>query len=425
MTTLSFRRSAAALAAASLAAFGPGLSGYDAAAQIVRSAPAVNMSLPLPAVAPEGLGSAPSMDAALPAGGLSEPLSLGSLETVAPAAPSALAPTLSRFAAEGTRGTGGRVALRRQGLQAARLLKPSAGRIGSMGEGSAYQLGSQLEAVLTRTAASQRADDVNVEESASLGSLNGQLSSRGLSASPEDRDRFSFRSAQTAAPLTKEDAASFTRRVYDWMAIGLGVTAFFAYAVGTNAAVTAAIFSSPALLIGLVVAELGLVIGLGIALPKLSFQAAAGGFLLYSALNGVLLSSVLQVYAAASVIAAFGVTAGMFAGIAAFGHLTKKNLDGVGTYAGMALWGLILASVANMFMHSSGLSALLTYASVLVFTGLTAYNAQKIRQLAESGVGSQGPGKNLAIWGALTLYLDFVNLFLNILKIIGKAKEKK
>jgi FtsH-binding integral membrane protein len=297
-----------------------------------------------------------------------------------------------------------------------------------MGEGSAYQLGSSLEAVLTRSAVSQRADDVNVEESAGLGSLSGRLTSRGLSASPEDKAKDSakrYLATAQAAPLTKDDAAAFTRRVYDWMAIGLGVTAFFAYAVGTNAAVTAAIFSSPALLIGLIVAELGLVIGLGILLPKLSFQAAAGGFLTYAALNGVLLSSVLQVYAAASVIAAFGITSGMFAGIAAFGHLTKKNLDGVGAYAGMALWGLILASVANMFLHSHGLDAVLNYAGVLVFTGLTAFDAQKIRQMAESGVGSQGPGKNLAIWGALTLYLDFVNLFLYVLKIIGKAKEKK
>jgi uncharacterized protein len=424
-------RFVAAVLVIALAAFGPGLSGYEAAAQMrlapaaeTFSAPALGpSSIELPAQDALGAPAAPTAEglAGLEAAPLTSAGGAASLPRSAAlsrdSAPAALWGPLAEDSARAASWS-------RQSVRLAESLQPAA-RLGSLSSGSSYAVGQDLERALTRAAAPSRSGDVSVEETPGLGMVAGRmagvpsrlnLAARGLSAAPEDAE-----SASNAA----SEAAAFTRRVYDWMAVGLGVTAAAAYGVASHGALAAAIFSSPALLIGLVVAELGLVIGLGLALPKLPYSAAAGGFLLYSALNGVMLSSVLLVYAASSVVAAFGVTAGMFGGLAAFGHLTKKNLDGVGAYAGMALWGLILASVANLFLHSSGLSAALNYLGVLTFVGLTAFNAQKIRRIAESGIGARGPGRNLAIWGALTLYLDFINLFLYVLKIMGKAKEKK
>lgn len=220
-----------------------------------------------------------------------------------------------------------------------------------------------------------------------------------------------------AAQVSEERQASFFTKVYGWMSLGLGFSAVASWGmIASGAAV--ALAASPALVIGLVVVELALVIGLMLALPKISAGTAAGLFFAYAALNGVTLAPVLLLYTAGSVVAALAVSAGMFAGMATLGTMIKKDLSGIGGIAIMALWGVILASVVNWFMRSAGLDLVLTYASVLIFVALTAYDAQRIKQMARGGAGDKA-----AVVGALTLYLDFVNLFLNLLKLLGKRKD--
>ena len=208
------------------------------------------------------------------------------------------------------------------------------------------------------------------------------------------------------------------------MTLGLGITAAAAQAAIVTGAATTILASLPAV-IGLAVLQLALVIGLGIALPKLSPGAALGGFLLYSGVTGLFLAPLVAMFTVGSVAASFLVTAGMFGTMAFLGHTTKVSLNSVGTYGMMALVGIILASLANMFLHSTGLGAILTYATILVFVGLTAYDAQKIKEMAQQeGRLSKDDVSRIAVMGALTLYLDFINLFIQILKIMGKAKSK-
>ncbi len=213
-------------------------------------------------------------------------------------------------------------------------------------------------------------------------------------------------------------------KTYSWMTLGLGITAAAAQAAIIPGAATTILASLP-MMIGLAVLQLALVIGLSLAIRKLSPGAALGGFLLYSGVNGLFLAPLVAMFTVGSVAAAFLVTAGMFGGMALIGHTTKANLNSVGSYGMMALMGIILASVANMFMQSTGLNAILTYATILVFVGLTAYDAQKIKEMArEQGRLSKDDVSRIAVMGALTLYLDFINLFIQILKLMGKAKSK-
>jgi len=163
-----------------------------------------------------------------------------------------------------------------------------------------------------------------------------------------------------------------------------------------------------------------------LALPRLSPGAALAGFLVYSGVTGLFLAPLVAMFTVGSVAASFLVTAGMFASMALIGHTTKMNLNGVGAFGSMALIGIILASIANMFLHSTGLGAILTYATILVFVGLTAYDAQKIKEMAQQeGRLTKADQSRIAVMGALTLYLDFINLFIQILKIMGKAKSSK
>jgi len=182
------------------------------------------------------------------------------------------------------------------------------------------------------------------------------------------------------------------------------------------------IFSSSFGFIGLILAELALVFWISSGIQRMSSNMAIGLFLLYSVLNGMTLSVLLIAYTGASVASTFFITAGMFGAMSVYGYTTKQDLSSWGNLLFMALIGLILASVVNIFLQSSGLYWLISYIGVLVFVGLTAYDTQKIKQLAAQVIVESEEGRKVAILGALTLYLDFINMFIFMLRILGNRR---
>ena len=212
---------------------------------------------------------------------------------------------------------------------------------------------------------------------------------------------------------------AFMRGVYTWMTFGLLLTAGVAWFVSNSPALTQAIFGNQMLFFGLIIAELALVVGISAGIRRLSPSAASGLFLLYSALNGVTLSFIFLVYAQATIVQAFVVSAAMFGGMSLYGLTTKKDLTSWGSFLIMGLFGVIIASVVNIFMHSSTMNFIISIAGVIVFTGLTAYDTQKLTMMGESMPDDAAVVRRGTILGALTLYLDFINLFLMLLRIFG------
>ena len=218
-----------------------------------------------------------------------------------------------------------------------------------------------------------------------------------------------------------ERVSAFLRAVYGWMCVGLGVTAVVAYAITASAAVVQTIASNHLLFLGALAVELGLVFYLSARVQSLAPNAAMLLFLLYSGLNGVTLSVVLLAYTGASVATTFVVTAGMFGALAAFGSTTKRSLAGAGQFFFMGLVGLVLASILGLFWHSDALQFLISVVGVIVFTGLTAWDAQRLKHMAtELPEGRSGAN---AIVGALSLYLNFINLFLILLRFTGGRRS--
>jgi len=218
-----------------------------------------------------------------------------------------------------------------------------------------------------------------------------------------------------------ERVSAFLRAVYGWMCVGLGVTAVVAYAITASAAVVQTIASNHLLFLGALAVELGLVFYLSARVQSLAPNAAMLLFLLYSGLNGVTLSVVLLAYTGASIATTFVVTAGMFGALAAFGSTTKRSLAGAGQFFFMGLVGLILASILGLFWHSDALQFLISVVGVIVFTGLTAWDAQRLKHMAtELPEGRSGA---YAIVGALSLYLNFINLFLILLRFTGGRRS--
>ena len=215
-----------------------------------------------------------------------------------------------------------------------------------------------------------------------------------------------------------ERVSAFLWKVYAWMAIGLGLTAVVAFTVASSPDMLRVLVSNRLVFFGLMIAELGLVFYLSARVDRLAPSTAAGLFALYSGLNGVTLSVVLLAYTGESVTTTFVVTAGMFGALALFGSSTKRSLAGVGQFLTMGLVGIILASIVGLFWRSDALQFLISVVGVLVFTGLTAWDAQRLKQMAVTlPVGQVG---SYAIVGALSLYLDFVNLFLMLLRFTGR-----
>jgi len=218
-----------------------------------------------------------------------------------------------------------------------------------------------------------------------------------------------------------ERVSAFLRAVYGWMCLGLGVTAVVAYAISASPVVVQTIASNHLLFLGALVAELGLVFYLSARVQSLAPNAAMPLFLLYSGLNGVTLSVVLLAYTGASIATTFVVTAGMFGALAAFGSTTKRSLAGAGQFFFMGLVGLLLASILGLFWHSDALQFLISVVGVIVFTGLTAWDAQRLKHLATDL--PEGRSGAYAIVGALSLYLNFVNLFLILLRFTGGRRS--
>ncbi|MBI3637759.1 MAG: Bax inhibitor-1/YccA family protein [Candidatus Rokubacteria bacterium] len=222
----------------------------------------------------------------------------------------------------------------------------------------------------------------------------------------------------TSSTQAAERVSAFLWKVYGWMAIGLGLTAFTAFAVAGSPDIMRALIGNRLVFFALIVAELGLVFWLSAQATSMTPGVASGLFALYSALNGVTLSVILLAYTGESVATTFVVTAGMFGALALWGTTTKRSLTGVGQFMFMGLVGVILASLVGMFWHNDALQFLISVVGVIVFTGLTAYDAQRLRQMALSlPVGGEG---GYAIVGALSLYLDFINLFLMLLRFTGR-----
>ena len=212
------------------------------------------------------------------------------------------------------------------------------------------------------------------------------------------------------------------RKVYVWMTLALVITGFTAYGVVTSPGVLQLIFGNKILFWGMIIAELALVIGVSAAINRLSLTTATLMFILYSVINGALFSSIFLIYTASSIATVFFITAGTFGVMALIGYTTKTDLTSIGKYLGMALIGLIIATLVNMFIKSEGFTYILSYIGVLIFVGLTAYDSQKIKQMflqaPDAGEGAQ----KLALLGALTLYLDFINLFIYLLRIFGRRE---
>ena len=212
------------------------------------------------------------------------------------------------------------------------------------------------------------------------------------------------------------------RKVYVWMTLALVVTALSAYYVATTPAALYAIFSSKFMFFGLLIAEIVVVMAMTALINRMSFMVAALMMAAYSVLNGVTMSFIFVVYEMASIATTFFVTAGTFAAMAIVGYTTKKDLTKMGGILLMALIGLIIASVVNWFLQSETMSYVVSGIGVLVFTGLTAYDSQKIKEMLMQYDTVNDGTQKLALLGSLTLYLDFVNLFLYLLRFMGNRK---
>jgi FtsH-binding integral membrane protein len=213
----------------------------------------------------------------------------------------------------------------------------------------------------------------------------------------------------------------FFNSVYAWMASGLALTAVVAWWVSTQPQLMMSLYRGGMIWL-LVILQLGLVIALSAAITKINSAVATLMFMVYAALNGLTLAALFVIYTRASLAGAFVVTAGTFGAMSLYGFTTRRDLTQYGSLLLMALIGLIIASVVNIFFASSTLYWLVTYAGVLIFVGLTAYDTQKLLQIADQTAHSPEMSARFAIYGALSLYLDFINLFIYMLRIMGDRR---
>jgi FtsH-binding integral membrane protein len=223
------------------------------------------------------------------------------------------------------------------------------------------------------------------------------------------------------ADVRDERVSAFLSRVYGWMFVGLLITAGTAFVVAASPALINTLLVNRLVFFGMIIGQLGLVFYLSARVNKVAPTTAAGLFILYSALTGVTSSVILLMYTGASIASTFIVTAGMFGATAVFGTVTKRSLAGIGQFMFMGLIGLILASIVGLFWHNDALQFVISVVGVLVFTGLTAWDAQRLKQMAvalpDGRVGAY------AVVGALSLYLDFINLFFFLLRFTGNRRD--
>jgi uncharacterized protein len=219
-----------------------------------------------------------------------------------------------------------------------------------------------------------------------------------------------------------EIATRFMYKVYGWMSLGLALTGITAYAI-SNTALAPLIMQNMGLLLVLFLIQLGLVVSLSFFLSRLSYTTAALAFLLYSVLTGVTFSTLFLVFTQSSLALTFGITAAMFASLALYGYYTQADLTSWGNILFMALIGLIIGLFVNLFLHSSAFQYLLSAVGVIIFSLLTAYDAQQIKLMCARMLQEGHMSAKVGILGALTLYLDFINLFLMLLNFTGQRKD--
>lgn len=221
----------------------------------------------------------------------------------------------------------------------------------------------------------------------------------------------------------ENNISQFMYRVYGWMSVALVITAAVAYYISTQPSITMAIYSKPALLIGIFIAQIALVLALSFFLTRLNVATALALFLLYAASVGVTTSAIFLVYDIHSIYVTFLVTSATFATMCLYGYFTRSDLTSLGNIAFMALIGLIIAGLVNLYFQSPMANLIISGFGVLIFTALTAYDSQKIKQMGYHMIADRESMHKVAIFGALTLYLDFINLFLFLLNFLGKRKD--
>jgi FtsH-binding integral membrane protein len=222
-----------------------------------------------------------------------------------------------------------------------------------------------------------------------------------------------------ALPAASERASDALWVTYRWMTLGLAATGLTAMGIASWPAAIDFVVTNRAVLFVLFIAQLGLVMGLGAAATRVSTPVAAGMFFLYAVLTGVTFSTLFLVYTATSIATAFFVSAGAFGGLSFYGAVTRRDLSAIGRFAMFAVIGLFLALIANWFLHSTGLNLLISLAGVGVFAALTAYDTQRLKTLFMQAE----PNANWPVVGALMLYLDFINLFLFLLRLMGDRRR--
>jgi hypothetical protein len=233
----------------------------------------------------------------------------------------------------------------------------------------------------------------------------------------------SYERSEVVVPRTSDEVlvADFLRGVYGWMCGGLGITAATAWVVSNSPSITRAIATNSLLFWALIIAQFGIVITLSARVSRLAAGTASALFIAYSALTGVTLSFILLVYTRESIASTFLITAGMFGSLALYGATTRRNLSGLGQFMFMGLIGLVLASIIGMFWQNDGLQFMISLVGVVVFAGLTVWDAQRLKALAFAN--ANGGTSSYTIVGALALYLDFVNLFLFLLRFLGGRRR--
>jgi hypothetical protein len=219
---------------------------------------------------------------------------------------------------------------------------------------------------------------------------------------------------------------SFVRSVYNWMAIGLGITGVVAYGVANSPGVREIVFGAPLVFFGLIIAQLAMVFMISARIQRMQASTATMLFIVYSALNGATLSSIFLAYAQSAITSTFFICAATFTACSVYGWTTRRDLTTMGGFLTMGLIGIVIASVVNMFVQSGAVSTIVSYVGVLVFVGLTAYDTQDIKNmaLAQPQDLDAGAVRKGAILGALKLYLDFINLFLMLLRIFGSSRDE-
>lgn len=214
----------------------------------------------------------------------------------------------------------------------------------------------------------------------------------------------------------------FIRQVYNWMGLGLATTALVALYTASSPGLLGMILGNSLVFFGLIIGQLGLVIVLSAAIQRLQASTATLLFFLYSALTGLTLSVIFLAYTRASIASTFFVTAGTFGVMSFYGYTTQRDLTSWGSFLFMGLIGIILASVVNIFLHNETVYWVVTYAGILIFVGLTAYDTQTLKQMAVRGFADEETERKSAVMGALRLYLDFINLFLMLLRVMGNRR---